>query len=288
MKEIDVTWRGTWGVGDFMWALNCCHMHAHRNNLIINLEFHWSHEEDHLHHFEEEETIIDRLNYIHHFYHNKDRVKVSHKFKATSAEDRYWGQPFGWSEPNKTRFWFSDGTFSDEPNATIPPNDWFFRKDIVRDNPYYSKKKVVVWRPLFNAQEPRTWKRLLTNDGWDGIIELLRQAGLHVVELTYRTPVSEAMFHITTCRQVICYDGMWHYIAKNAAIPMTIVSEEGITTYHTPNALKLSHDSNSERGRLKNRNIHYYKHRLKKLFGDSKERAVIYYNKFKFIYGEDK
>jgi len=263
-------------------------MHAHRNNLIINLEFHWSHEEDHLHHFEEEETIIDRLNYIHNFYHNKDRVKVSHKFMASSPEDRYWGKPFGWSEPNKTRFWFSDGAFSDKPGSTIPPNDWFFRKDIVRDNPYYSRKKVVVWRPLFNAQQPRTWKRLLTNHGWDGIIKLLRQAGLHVVELTYRTPVSEAMFHITTCRQVICYDGMWHYIAKNASIPMTIVSEEGITTYHTPNALKLSHDSNSKRGKSKNRNIHYYKHRLPKLFGDSKERAVIYYDKFKFIYVEDK
>ena len=44
----------------------------------------------------------------------------------------------------------------------------------------------------------------------------------------------------------------------------------------------------SKRGKSKNRNIHYYKHRLPKLFGDSKERAVIYYDKFKFIYVEDK
>lgn len=272
-----VSWRGTWGVGDFMWALNSCHLHAWRRNCKIELEMHWEHGEDYLHHFEEEETIIERMDYIHNFYHMKDRVKVTHKFFALT--DRYWGDGSRFADKQKNRFLFSDGAYCDQENGIIPDNDWFFRKDIVDNRRHYNKRKVVIWRPLFNAQVPRTWKRLLPNFGWDDIITKLRRAGLHVVELTYRTPVSEAMFHINTCRQVICYDGMWHYIAKNASIPMVVISEEGITTYHTPNALKISHNS-----KRKINNIHYFKHRLPELFGKSKRRSVGYYHKYKHIY----
>lgn len=272
MKTVDVTWRGTWGVGDFMWALNACHHYSWKQGCKINLEMHWDHGEDFLHHFEEEETIIERMNYIHNFYHLQHRVDVSHKFFANGEDDRYWGKKYHRNERNKTRFWFSDNGWEDTPGTTAPTNQWLFRKDFVMNKQFYDPRKVVIWRPLYNAQTPRTWKRLLTNQGWDGIIALLRQAGLHVCELTYRTPVSEAMFHIQTCRQVICYDGMWHYIVKNCGKPLTVVSEEGITSYHTPHALKLSHDSE------KKNNIHTYKHNLSELLGESKKKAIEYLN----------
>ena len=39
-----VTWRGTPGVGDFMWALNACHRYAADHDIIkVNLEIHWEH-----------------------------------------------------------------------------------------------------------------------------------------------------------------------------------------------------------------------------------------------------
>jgi hypothetical protein len=48
------------------------------------------------------------------------------------------------------------------------------------------------------------------------------------------------MYHISTARMVLCYDGMWHYIARNLLTPMVVVSTEGITSYHTPHAVKVS------------------------------------------------
>ena len=59
-------------------------------------------------------------------------------------------------------------------------------------------------------------------------------------ELSYRTPASEAMHLISTSRMVICYDGIWHYVAKNfATTSRGNQSGEGVTKYHTPNALKV-------------------------------------------------
>ena len=266
METVDVTWRGTWGVGDFMMALNACHLHAYRLNVKLNLEMHWEHGPDHLHHFEEEETIIERMEFIHKFYHQHKRVTVTHQFNQTSGRYYYneWDKRH---KKHKNRFSFSDNCYTDKEGGTTPDNEWIFFRDCL-DHPMYNARKVVIWRPLFNAESPRTWKRLLTNDVWDGIIAKLRRAGLHVCELTYRTPISEAMFHLATCRQVICYDGMWHYIAKNLCKPMIVVSEEGITTYHTPDAVKISHNPDKVNS-------------VKKLFttlhdiiGQSKQKAV--------------
>jgi hypothetical protein len=265
MKTVDVTWRGTWGVGDFMMALNVCHLHAWKTNCKINLEMHWEHGEDHLHHFEEEETIIERMTRIHNFYHDKDRVTVTHLFNQTSGRYYYtdWQKRH---KKNKNRFTFSDNSWSDKPGSALADNRWMFREDCL-DHPMYDRKKVVIWRPLYNAEEPRTWKRLLTNDAWESIILRLSEAGMNITELTYRTPVSEAMFHIATCRQIVCYDGMWHYIGRNFMKPMIVVSEEGITTYHTPDAIKLSHNPK------KKNSIKQFWHDLSGLLGRSKRKS---------------
>jgi hypothetical protein len=244
-----ITWRGTPGVGDFMWALNSAHNYSADRKLKVNLEFHWEHGEDYLHHPEDPETIIERLDYIHNFYHRKDDVVVSHVFNST---DRYTDWKFSddviYPEDShkprvitrqipKARFWFESGSYSDEEGSDAPINDWTFRRDAYRE---IDTKKVVVWTPQFNAETPRSWKNFLTDSEWRDIIKLLRRAGMNIVELSYRTPVREAMYHISTCRLVFCYDGMWHYIARNFNRPMVVVSPEGITTYHNPQALKVS------------------------------------------------
>ena len=83
MSEL-VTWRGTPGVGDFMWALNSVHLHSWRTKTPIDLEMHWSHGEHHLHHFEDPETIIERMQYMHIFYDRKEDVKISHVINTDS------------------------------------------------------------------------------------------------------------------------------------------------------------------------------------------------------------
>lgn len=274
---VDVSWRGTLGVGDFMMALNCRHRHAFDKNVHVNLEMHWDHAEDHYHHFEEEETIIERMSYIHNFYQHQDQVTVSHVFNSRGKY--YYDPKIVKRIKNKNRFTFSDNHWNDKPGNRIPRNGWLFREEITNREP--DLKKIVIWRATFNAELASPWKRKLTNNGWDGIITKLRRAGLHVVELSYRTPVSEAMYHISTCRQVICYDGMWHYIAKNCAKPTTVISNEGITKYHTNHAVRASGDKKHEMS------IHWWIRRLSRLLGHTKKKAIAYHKSMKHIYEKD-
>ncbi len=250
MTEL-VTWRGTPGVGDFMWALNSVHLHSWRTKTSINLQMHWSHGENHIHHFEDPETIIERMQYMHRFYDRKEDVQISHiinsngRYSSWKYEDDTELMPDGSKRQvakhfEKTRFYFESGRYSDKEGDQVPDNDWIFREDSFLD---IVSNKIVFWRPTFNAETPRTWKRQLTNNDWDVIIDKLKSHGFQMVELTYRTPIREAMWHISTCRQVICYDGMWHYVAKNFCKPLIVISEEGVTKYHTKYAVRASHNS---------------------------------------------
>ncbi len=281
-----VTWRGTPGVGDFMWALNCVHLHAYQTNTKVNLEMHWEHSEDYLHHFEDPETIIERMQYIHNFYHRQDDVKITHVFNSNgryadwSFQDDIVKEDDGRkriqaNSRTKNRFEFESGRYSDTPGEDAPENDWLFRKGAFQE---IDKNKVVIWRPTFNAEIPRTWKRLLTDRQWDDIIKKLRRQGLNITELTYRTPVREAMYHIATCRLVFCYDGMWHYIAKNFAKPLAVISSEQVTKYHTPHAVRISPSEDDEI------NIRDWMGDIPELLGHPKKKATKYLEKMKIIY----
>jgi len=286
-----VTWRGTPGVGDFMWTLNSCHKYVADYELEkINLEMHWEHGEDFLHHFEDPETIIERMNYIHNFYAQKERVHVHHIFNADGryADWRYEDDVV--HEDNgdrrvaaiardKNRFWFQSGAYSDKPGETIPENDWIFRKDSFQER---VDNRIVFWRPLHNAEKPRTWKRQFTNDNWEAMLSMLRAQGFECIELSYRTPVSEVMYLISTARLVICYDGIWHYVAKNFATPMAVISDEGVTKYHTPNALRLSPTKG-----WRDKNVWWWMDHMEDLFNHTKLKAVDYENKMRQYYGND-
>ena len=291
---IQVTWRGTPGVGDFMMALNVCHSHAFSTKQQIELTMHWEHNENHLHHFEDPETIIERMEYIHNFYHRKDDVIVKHEFCSQDPRYTDWkwkddirvkgsvaeilhpkelGAELFEQYKQKKRFWFSDGAYEDTVHS--PPNRWLFREDAFQET---DRKKVVVWTPTFNAEQPRWWKRKLTPHDWDVIIHKLRRQGMNVIEIDYRTPVREAMYHIANCRLVVCYDGMWHYIAFNFARPMVVVSKEGITKYHTPQCVRVTPDPDGIH------NIWWWLDNPEKLYGHPKSKAVKYENEMRDIW----
>ena len=287
-----VTWRGTPGVGDFMWALNSCHRYAADHNVRkINLELHWEHGEDYLHHFEDPETIIERCNYIHNFYHQQDRVEIHHIFNA-NGRYRDWKYADDVVNENgvnrvkainkpKNRFWFQSGVYDDKTGSTAPNNDWIFRKDAFQD---YAPNRIVFWRPTWNAEKPRTWKRLFENHDWDHMIEQYTSMGYDMHEISYRTPASEAMYLISTARMIICYDGIWHYVAKNFARPMAVVSGEGVTKYHTPNALRISPDRNTVND---GRHAWWWLDNRKQLFSITKRKSVDYEQRMKKYYGND-
>jgi len=209
-----------------MLTLNRLHLIRHRTKMPMHLEMNWYHDEDFLYHYEEEETIVERFKYIHSMYRHAQKIQVSHVFDSKDKKliDEKW------------RFW--------PPNLAMQrslfDNEWSFRVNTFNRFGPVQKDKVVIWRPLFNAETARDWKRVVTNDMWEEAIDYLKSIGYRIVELTYRSPVREALYHIATCDFVVCYDGMWHYAAKNAYKPMIVTSRSAITHYHTPNALMLS------------------------------------------------
>lgn len=291
MRTENVSWRGTPGVGDFMWALNSCHAYAKQQNVKIRLEMHWEHGEDYYHHFEDPETIVERMDYIHNFYVDKDRVQVVHVF---NSDGRYTDWKYdddivieedgskrvsarSGNQP-KNRFWFESGAYDDLDGTPVPDNNYIFRRSAFQPT---NRKRIVVWTPIMNAEAPRTWKRMFTARDWGMLMTELRQNGFEVHEITYRTPVREAMYLISTARVCISYDGMWHYVAKNFARPTVVISPEGVTLYHTPNAIRC-HPLDTY-----DLNIWWWMDHFSDLLGHSKQKALKYEQDMRIRYGNE-
>ena len=224
-----INWKTTPGVGDFMMGLNVAYGRWGRKRRPVTINFHWYHDKDHYHHCEDSETILERFDYIHSFYYQTGAVKIEHTFNSTNPlEFRFdWtkdGKPLEMDLWNEYKFQRLN-TWPFDPKHRLPTD----------------KKKVVLWRAMMNAEQPRLWKRRISNDGWQIIIDHLKELGYNVVELEYKTPISEVTYHINTCLFTISYDGMWHYIAKNFHKPMIVLSDDMVTHFHTVHALRISY-----------------------------------------------
>jgi hypothetical protein len=234
----EVDWKGTIGVGDILFGLNAVHMLTHMKRkagkdvpyTVMNV--YWTHSEDYLHHYEDPETIIERAEYIHNFYYDKESVRMNHIFNSDDQEiQKLRHRGF---QRQRSPLAVLDG---------IP--SWIFRREVWNDNPV--SNKVVFWRPLFNKDLPRGWKRIFTNDDWKRTIDILESKGYELVELTYRTPVREAFYHINTSRFCIFYDGMWQYIARNLCKPVIALGDSGILDVHNPQGVRFYKPDDPER-----------------------------------------
>ena len=94
-------------------------------------------------------------------------------------------------------------------------------------------------RDRHNSEPPKVWKRQLTKADWSHVITELDKLS-HVTELTYRTPVAEAIRLIKDADYIISYEGMWHGIARNFAKAIAIQSPESVTLKNTPQVKLLS------------------------------------------------
>ena len=146
-------------VGDFMHALNVCHRYCYDYNLgQVNLEMHWEHDEDYIYHPKDPETIVERMTWIHEKYKEPERVLVTHVFN--SMEFHYDDV----DQKVKRRFEFDNDRY--DPTGA-PPNDWVFaEREWIKP-----EKRIVIWTPSYNKEQPRRWKRWLTEDDWSDIIE---------------------------------------------------------------------------------------------------------------------
>lgn len=232
--DYEIDWRGTIGVGDILYGLNCAYALSHLHSQPIRMNVHWTHGRNYNYHFEDPETIVQRGDYFHRLYHGFDRVTVNHVFNSTD------------SEIEKLR-WRGFGHRSD-PQRVLTFHHWPFRKDLWCEG---EPNKVVFWRPTFNREIPsggKKWKMTFTVKEWERIIQFLELKGYNLVELTYRTPVREALYHIRTSSFCIFYDGMWQYIARNLAKPVITLGGSSICKTHSPQGVwfKEPHDEKND------------------------------------------
>jgi len=240
----DIHWRMTPGIGDVMTCLNSAHRTAHSLDKVVNLTLHWYFDPEIPHTPEDPENILERLYYVHDFYHDQDRIIIKHQYPGDES----------------LRSIRVRGTFKGVGNGMS--NSWWFRESCYLPT---DKNKIVVWRPTFNAETARDWKLIINHYEWDKVLDNFRALGYNIVELCYRTPIREAMYHINTCRFTVSYDGMWHFMARNFWKPMIVVSRSRITQFVTPWALMMNEKDV----------FHYTRH-----FNTKKKRQILFENHY--------
>jgi len=217
------------GMGDVMMYLNIAHTKSYIHNTDVQLVMHWPHREDYLYHFEDPETIVERMDYIHSFYKDSGRVTVTHRFEEHDdwlLEHRFV------SEENYENFLAKEPLWANPKSSRV----WFLNRDQLQP---IQSNKIVVWRPSFNAEEPRSWKLVLNHDQWQEVIDHLEEMGYNVIELTYRTPIREALYHCSTAEYAFFYDGMWHMMTTMLMTPTVVVGNTSIAMYNTINGIPI-------------------------------------------------
>lgn len=217
LGEDYIEWKGTPGMGDAMYGLNIAFMRSFINQKPTTINIHWYHPEDYLYNFEDPETIVERVNFIHSRYMWPEMVNIEHTFNSNDTElyvKRYRGV-IRYAAVKLARCWTFDPKYYLD---TIPG-------------------KIVIWRASFNSDAPRWFKMPINDHEWLEIIEKLKNLNYQVVELGYRTPISEAFYHISSADFCLSYEGMWHYIAKNFFTPHMVLGDDSITEWHTPFAI---------------------------------------------------
>ena len=226
-------WRGTWGFGDAMMALNTAHNYSYTHDTPVELEMHWSHDEDYKLDARDTQTIVQQMKFIHAQYYQNDRVNLTHVFKTTL---------FDYSIPYTQDYTEKDRWFLNDKDINITPYlDWPFKDIPEPKNSFMIQDdlKGVCWTPKYNSEPPKPWKRQLTDEDWTLSKERFESVA-NIIELSYRTPVQNAFQIIKECDFIFCYEGMWHFIARNFAKPIVIQSGENVTEQNTPQVKRLS------------------------------------------------
>lgn len=223
----EVDWRGTIGVGDSLMGLNCAYALAHLHKHPIKIKFFWEYSQDFLYHYEDPETMTERTNYFHSFYHQPELVTIDHTYDTFDVDlvKRRW-RGFGHTKDMNNQ--------KSEMTKILTFQHWPFRKDLYHDG---ISNRIVLWRPTFNREIPsggKKWKMTFTVKDWERIIDFLKSKGYNVVELTYRTPMREALYEIRMASFCVFYDGMWQYISRNLCKPVITLGGSGICKVHSP------------------------------------------------------
>ena len=218
--------RGTIGAGDFMFTMCTAAYVANILKTNINVIFYWSHDLDYQHHFEDPESIFEKIDWFHSIIHNNHTLTYEHVINA-DLEKMFKGKMIKNLERTDIK-----GVMQHLPKGL---NSWKFKDHLYTQ--VIAPKRVCVWRSTFNAETPSTWKTSYTNEDWNRAIETLILKGYRIQEIDYRTPIREAFYILQTSRFVMGYDGMWHYLARMLFKPTVITGDNTIIRTHNPQAM---------------------------------------------------
>jgi hypothetical protein len=213
-----IRWKTTVGIGDSMYGLNIAYMRAFVNQKPTKFQLHFFHPKDYIHHYEDPESVVERVEYIRDRYMWKDIVDVEYVYdsKDYALYKKFYEGVTRRKNSEMYRYWALDPTINTAPTYN----------------------KIVLWRPTSNlSQQVANDKMLLLDWEWDRLIDRMKDFGYNVVELDYRTPIRDALHHIRTCECCISYEGMWHYVSKNLFKPHIVLGTSSISTWHTPAAI---------------------------------------------------
>ena len=213
-----IRWKTTVGIGDSMYGLNIAHMRAFVNQKPTKFELHFFHPKDYYHHYEDPESVYDRYQYVRSRYMWPDMVHVDLNFNSvdTKLYKKFYQGITRRQNSEMYRYWAMDPTIDTTPIS----------------------RKICLWRPTFNAsQQLSGYKLPMLDHEWERLIARLEDFGWNIVEVDYRTPITEVLYHIRTCEVCLSYEGMYHYIAKNLFKPHIVFSNSSITRWHTPAAI---------------------------------------------------
>ena len=208
---LEVKWGTGVGYGDFVTGLGYAHTSAIKYQIPVHIEFNWNHSRDHLFSPFDTETIVHRCDYIHSIMRPLSSVSISHKFNSGNTF-RFYNQL---DEFNPLHgLWYTD--LPDQTN----------------------KKHVAIWTTDFNVSFPGRHKDPVHRK-WNDIRVKLSDYVLE--EITYRTPVKEAIEIINRCEFGVGYDGLAHQLFKFMWKPLFVFCErKWLNNILIPQAILLS------------------------------------------------
>lgn len=230
LRDNNILVRGTPGTGDFMFTMCTVFYIANLLKTKLNIIFYWNHDQQYEHHFEDPESIFEKIDYVHSICYKNELVTYEHVFDF-DVDNLFRGEMLlNLSTPSKKQI-------GEKGKLTMPKglNTWKFKPHIM--NVPVIPKKITIWRFKFNAVAPPAWKSTYTNKHWDQVVQSLLNQGWSVTEIDYRTPIRESLWHMQRSELLFGYDGMWHYFARMLYKRTVITGNNMIVTSHNPQAL---------------------------------------------------
>ena len=193
----NIEWRSNIGYGDFITGLGYAHSATIKYGRPVHINFHWPNARDKKQSELDPETMYYRFNHILEYMRPVEGLTISHQWQS-----------------------IPDYRFINELEEFNPIHGLWYPKN----EPPVEKKLVVHWSSIYNLTFPGYHKDPI-HDYWGVVIKELKDKGYKVKEVTYRTPVAEAMDLINRCEFGIGYEGMIHQLFKFMWKPLVVASQ---------------------------------------------------------------